>query len=67
VRGLLDSDGCWKTDTRNPQQKLVFSFVSLTREFVESLRADFIKYVGVSPKRTVLEGSGLALHPSGGK
>jgi len=61
VRGLLDSDGCWKTDTRNPQQKLVFSFVSLTREFVESLRADFIKYVGVSPKRTVLEGSGFTL------
>jgi hypothetical protein len=61
VRGLLDSDGCWKTDTRNPQPKLVFGFVSLTKEFVESLRVDFIRYVGVSPKRTVHEGSGFVL------
>jgi len=61
VRGLLDSDGCWKTDTRNPQPKLVFSYVSLTRAFVESLRVDLIKYVGVSPKRTIHEGSGFVL------
>jgi hypothetical protein len=61
ARGLLDSDGCWKTDTRNPQPKLIFGYVSFTREFVESLRVDFIRHVGVSPKRTVLEGSGFTL------
>lgn len=61
VRGLLDSDGCWKTDRRNPQPKLVFEYVSLTKEFVELLRMDLIKYVGVSPKRTVCEGSGFVL------
>src|SRR5262249_14300950 len=61
VRGLLDSDGCWKKDTRNPKPKLVFSYVSLTSEFVESLRVDLIKYVGVSPRRTVREGCGFTL------
>lgn len=61
ARGLLDSDGCWKIDTRNPRPKLLFSYVSLTREFVESLHADFIEYVGVSPKRSVYKGFGFAL------
>jgi hypothetical protein len=61
IRGLLDSDGCWRADKRNPQPKLLFGYVSLSRDFVESLRTDLIKYVGVSSKRTVREGRGFVL------
>ena len=61
VRGLLDSDGCWETDTRNPQPKLIFDYVSLSRDFVEALRADLTHFVGVSAKRTIHEGSGYVL------
>jgi hypothetical protein len=61
ARGLLDSDGWWQTDTRSSKPRLVFGYVSLSRAFVESLRADLIAHVGVSPKRTVLEGRGFVL------
>lgn len=61
VRGLLDSDGCWRTDTRNFQPKLLFGYVSLSKDFVEALREDLIKYVGVSPKRTVRKQRGYVL------
>jgi hypothetical protein len=61
VRGLLDSDGWWQTDTRSPKPKLVFGYVSLSRAFVESLRTELITSVGISPKRTVLEGRGFVL------
>ena len=61
VRGLLDSDGWWQTDTRSSRPKLIFGYISLSRAFVESLRADLITHVGVSPKRTVREGRGFVL------
>jgi hypothetical protein len=61
VRGLLDSDGCWYLDTRNPQKKLKFGYVSLSLSFVTSLRLDLIKCVGVSSKRKVQEGSGYRI------
>lgn len=58
VRGLLDSDGCWYLDTRNPQKKLKFSYVSLSLPFITSLRLDLINHVGVSKQRNVHKGSG---------
>ena len=61
IRGLLDSDGCWKADTRSPKKKLVFEYVSLSGTFVEFLRADLITYVGVSSKRSVYEGRAFTL------
>jgi hypothetical protein len=61
IRGLLDSDGCWKLDTRSPMSRLVFEYASLSKTFVESLRADLIRYVGVSSKRTVYEGRACTL------
>ncbi len=61
IRGLLDSDGCWKSDTRSPMPRLVFEYASLSKTFVESLRADLITYVGVSSKRTVYVGRACTL------
>lgn len=61
VRGLLDSDGCWYLDTRNPQKKLKFSYVSLSLPFITSLRLDLIGHVGVSAQRNVRQGSGYII------
>jgi hypothetical protein len=61
VRGLLDSDGCWYLDTRNPQKKLKFSYVSLSLSFITSLRLDLINRVGVSAQRHVRKGNGYIL------
>lgn len=61
VRGLLDSDGCWYLDTRNPQKKLKFSYVSLSLPFITSLRSDLINHVGVSTQRNVRKGSGYII------
>jgi hypothetical protein len=61
VRGLLDSDGCWYLDTRNPQKKLKFSYVSLSLPFITSLRLDLINHVGVSSQRNVRKGRGFII------
>jgi intein-encoded DNA endonuclease-like protein len=66
VRGLIDSDGCWYSDTRSSQPRLKFQFLSLSEMFVKQLRQDFITFVGVSEKnhiqvRTVGEGKGYCL------
>ena len=62
VRGLLDSDGCWIPDTRNPHRKLLkFRYVSLALPFITSLRSDLIRYVGVSLLRKVYKGSGYII------
>ena len=61
VRGLLDSDGCWFLDTRNPQKKLKFSYVSLSLPFITSLRLDLVDHVGVSAQRNVRKGSGYII------
>lgn len=61
VRGLLDSDGCWYLDTRSPQKKLRFRYVSLSPSFVTALRSDLIQHVGVSLQRKVFEGREYSL------
>jgi hypothetical protein len=62
VRGLLDSDGCWILDARNPQRNLLkFRYVSLALPFITSLRSDLIQYVGVSSRRKVCKGSGYII------
>lgn len=42
VRGLIDSDGCWYSDTRSSQPRLKFQFLSLSEAFIKQLRQDFI-------------------------
>jgi hypothetical protein len=61
VKGLLDSDGCWYLDTRYPQKKLKFSYVSRSLPFITSLRLDLINHVGVSAQRNVRKGSGYSI------
>jgi hypothetical protein len=61
IRGLLDSDGCWRSDIRNRQPKLIFQYVSLSLDSVQSLRVALVKFVGVSPRRNVSQGRGYSL------
>jgi hypothetical protein len=61
IRGLLDSDGCWYSDRRSKQPRLGFRYVSLSLEFLHTLRKDLIRLVGVSSKRNVYQGSMYSL------
>jgi hypothetical protein len=38
VRGLIDSDGCWYSDTRSKSPRLIFTYESMSEHFVSDLR-----------------------------
>jgi len=48
VRGLIDSDGCWYSDTRSKSPRLMFSYLSRSEHFVSDLREVLVSFVGVS-------------------
>jgi len=50
IRGLLDSDGAWYCRTGRQSEQIVFSYCSISCEFVESLASHVCAYVDLVPR-----------------